>query len=83
MVTLFLRMYFTTEKLSDVQWNIWGLGEIRTKMSRHMTKPTILHVRPAKTDQPEHPVSLIRIYAVRINKCLVLHTAKTLIRLGG
>ena len=77
-------MYFTTEKLSDVQWNVWGLGEIRTKMSHHMDKTNNIACAPSEdSGQPEHPLSLIRIYAVRINKCLVLHTAKMLIRLGG
>ena len=37
------------------------------------------------SDQPWHPPSLIRVFAVRMKKDLVLieHTAKTLIRLGG
>ena len=30
------------------------------QQSRLVTKPTKLHVRPAKTDQPGHPPSLIR-----------------------
>ena len=29
----------------------------KRKLSRHMTKPTKWHVRPAKTDQPGHPES--------------------------
>ena len=35
------------------------------------------------SDQPGHPPSLIRVFAVCMKKAWVLHTAKTLIRLGG
>ena len=46
------------------------------KMSRLMTKLTKWHVRPAKTqislDQPRHPPSLIRVFAVRMKKAWVL-----------
>ena len=37
-----------------------------------MTKPTILPVRPAKTDQPGHPPSLIRVFVVGMKKAWVL-----------
>ena len=38
-----------------------------------MTKPTKWHVRPAKdSDQPGHPPSLIRVFAVRMKKTWVL-----------
>ena len=52
-----------------------------------MTKPTKWHVRPAKTDQPGHPPSLIRVFAVRMKKPWVLSyplsAQRSLIRLGG
>ena len=42
-------------------------------MSRNMTKPTILPVRPAKTQgQPGHPSSLIWVFAVRMKKAWAL-----------
>ena len=56
-------------------------------MSRHMTKPTKWHLRPAKTQ-----ISLgirpdwIRVFTVRSigsAQCFFMWTAKTLIRLGG
>ena len=38
-----------------------------------MTKPTKWHVRPAKAqDQPGHPLSLIRVFAVRMKQAWVL-----------
>ena len=37
-----------------------------------MTKPMNLPVRPAKTDQPGHPLSLIRAFAVHMKKPWVL-----------
>ena len=38
-----------------------------------MTKPTKWHVRPAKnSDQPGHPPSLIKVFAVRMKKAWVL-----------
>ena len=37
-----------------------------------MIKSTKYHVRPAKTDQPGHLTSLIRVFAVRIKKAWVL-----------
>ena len=37
-----------------------------------MTKPSKWHVRLAKTDQPGHPPSLIRVLAVGMKKALVL-----------
>ena len=40
------------------------LISLRLYMSRLMTKPTKWHVRPAK-NQPGHPPSLIRFFAVR------------------
>ena len=57
-------------------------------MNRIMTKRTKWHVRPAKTDQPGHPPSLIRVFAVRSigsykDPSFFMRTAKTLIRLGG
>ena len=42
------------------------------KMRCLMTKPTKWYVRPAKTDQPGHPPSLIRVFAVRMKKHWVL-----------
>ena len=42
-------------------------------MSQRMTKPTKWHVRPAKTDQPGHVLSLIRVFAVHMKKALVLN----------
>ena len=41
-------------------------------MSQRMTKPTKWHVRQAKTDQPGHPPSPIRVFAVRMKKAWVL-----------
>ena len=42
-------------------------------LSRLMTKPTKWHVRPGKTqDQPGHPPSLIRVFAVHMKKAWVL-----------
>ena len=56
-------------------------------MSRRMTKPTKWHVRPAKTDQPGHPPSLISLRCPNeesLDPYLPIeHTAKTLITLGG
>ena len=37
-----------------------------------MTKPTKWHVRPAKTDEPGHPPSLIRVFTVRLKKAMIL-----------
>ena len=37
-----------------------------------MTKPPKWHVCPAKTDQPGHPPSLIRVFAIRMKKAWVL-----------
>ena len=69
--TLFRRIYFTTEKLSDVQWNVWGLGEIRTKMIPPHDKINNIACTPSEDSvQPDQPFSLIRVFAVRINKCL-------------
>ena len=56
-------------------------------MSRLMTKPTKWPVHPAKTqDQPGHPPSLIRVFAVRMKKPGVLgyslRAQWRLIRLG-
>ena len=56
----------------------------------HRTKPTN-PVHPAMTqmslgidsDQPGHPPSLIRVFAVRMKKLPIERLAKTLIRLGG
>ena len=56
-------------------------------MSHLMSKPTVWSVLPAKTDQPGHPPSLIRVFAVRMKKSWVLSyplsTQWRLIRLGG
>ena len=35
-------------------------------MNQRMTKPTVSLLRPAKTDQPAHPRSLIRVIADRL-----------------
>ena len=40
-------------------------------MCHLMTKPTLWHVRPEKTDQPGHPPSLIRVFAVRMKKAWI------------
>ena len=53
-------MYFTTEKLSDVQWNVWGLGENEPP---HDKTNNIACAPSEDSGQPEHPLSLIRIYA--------------------
>ena len=56
-------------------------------MSRLMTKSTKCPVRPAKTDQPGHPPSRIRVFVVRMkkHKGLSYHLSPQwrLIRLGG
>ena len=44
-------------------------ANIRKEMSRSTTKQTIWHVRPAKTDEPVHPPSLIWVFAVRSLGC--------------
>ena len=41
-------------------------------LSCSMTKPTKWPVRPAKTDQPGHPPSLIRVFAIHMKKAWVL-----------
>ena len=41
-------------------------------LSQRMTEPTKWKVRPAKTDQPGHLPSLIRVFAVRLKKVWVL-----------
>ena len=41
-------------------------------MSQRMTKPSKWHVHPAKTDQPGHPPTLIRVFTVRMTKAWVL-----------
>ena len=55
-------------------------------MSPCMTKPTKWHAPSEYSDQPEHPPSLIRVFAVGVKKAWSLatlwRTAKTLIRLG-
>ena len=38
-----------------------------------MTKPTKWHVPPAKTDQPGHLPSLIRVFTVRMKKAWFLN----------
>ena len=43
-----------------------------TYLSRHMTKPTSDHVPREDSDQPGHPPSLIRVFAVRLKKAWVL-----------
>ena len=40
-------------------------------LSRLMTKPKKWYVCPAKTDQPEHPPSLIRVFTVCMKKAWV------------
>ena len=45
---------------------IWNLFEPRHDKTNKVT------VRPAKTDQPGHPPSLIRVFAVRMKKAWVL-----------
>ena len=39
-----------------------------------MTKSTKWHVCPANSDQPGHPPSLIRVFAVRMKEAWVLTT---------
>ena len=39
-----------------------------SKLSRGRSKPRKCYVRPAKTDQPGHPPSLIRVFAVRLKQ---------------
>ena len=41
-------------------------------MSLCMTKPTKRRAPSEYSDQPEHPSSLIRVFAVRVKKALVL-----------
>ena len=43
-----------------------------SEMSHRMTKPSKWPVRPANSDQPEHPPSLIRVFAVHMKKHWVL-----------
>ena len=43
------------------------LGYLNMWHKNHrLTKPTKLHVRPEKTDQPGHPPNLIRVFAVHM-----------------
>ena len=44
----------------------------KINMSRLMTKPTNDHVPCKDSDQPGHPPSLIRVFAVRMKKHLVI-----------
>ena len=45
---------------------------LRKELTRLTTKPTKWHVRPAKTDQPGHPPSLISVFAVCTKTAWVL-----------
>ena len=51
-------------------WKLWDLV-LSWHEPRH-DKTNKMAVRPAKTDQPGHPPSQIRVFTVRINKALVL-----------
>ena len=48
-------------KVIAVLPDVYLLNDLSRKMSRLMTKPTKWHVRPAKTDQPGHPSSLVSL----------------------
>ena len=79
-------------KTNGLQFNRVYSGFMSSKfwqvyMSHLLTKPTKCCVHPAKTDQPGHPPSLIRIFTVRMKKawflCYPVSAQWRLIRLGG
>ena len=52
-------------------WTIYFCGQLPSAgilLSHRMTKPIKWPVRPADSDQPGHPPSLIRAFAVRLKK---------------
>ena len=50
----------------------------------HHDKPNKMACAPSEdSDQPAHPINLVRVFAVHMKKVWVERTAKTLIRLGG
>ena len=53
-------------------WYSWSSSYVHFEMSRLVTKPTKWHVRPAKTDQPGHPPSLISVFAIPMKKAWIL-----------
>ena len=50
------------------EYLVIALSVFENKMSRSTTKPTKWAVHPSKTDQPGHPPSLIRVFAVHKKK---------------
>ena len=65
-----------------------GQTQQRRHMSQHMTKPTKMAYAPSEdSDQPGHLSSLIRVFAVRMQKAWVLtyplSAERRLIRLDG
>ena len=64
-------IYCLMNDIKNTSSFIFYLSHCKYK-SRHMTKPTKWHVCPAKTDQPGHPASLNRVFAVRMKKTWVL-----------
>ena len=72
------RLRSTKGKISEV---------FQKHLSHLMTKPTKWHMRPAKTDQPGHPPSLISLRCALNGwlrtQAFFMRTAKNLIRLGG
>ena len=63
------------------------VNETVEHLSRLMTNPTKWHMRPADSDQPGHPPSLIRVITVWMKKAWFLSyslsTQRRLIWLGG
>ena len=75
---LISHVYKHLQEQSNIRKNNWAAS---------WQNPTKWHMHPAKTHQPGHPPSLIRVFAVRIKKAWVLsyplNAQRRLIRQGG